>query len=99
MASLKKIWKNRKQIYDGIKNSIIRDQFVEEISKKRMALCNGCSELDIKGTHCEVPGTQPCCMECGCSLDFKTRSLSSSCPKGEWYSLMNEDEEHKLGEL
>ena len=46
MASLKKIWKNRKQIYDGIKNSIIRDQFVEEISKKRMALCNGCSELD-----------------------------------------------------
>jgi hypothetical protein len=99
MTSLKKIWKNRKQIYEGIKNSIMRDEFVEDISKKRMALCNECPELDVKGTDCEIPGTQPCCASCGCSLDFKTRSLSSSCPKGEWSALMSEDDEYKLGEL
>jgi hypothetical protein len=56
--NLKSIWKNRKKIYEGIKNSVIRDVFVEDISKKRMFLCNQCPS---KGDDCEVPGTAPCC--------------------------------------
>jgi len=93
---LKKIWKNRKQIYEGIKNSVMRDNFVEEVAAKRMAMCNECPS---KGDKCEVPGTGPCCNECGCSLGFKTRALSAECPLGEWKALMSEDEEDKLGEL
>jgi len=96
---LNKIWKNRKQIYEGIKNSVMRDSFVEEIAEKRMLLCKECSEIDLKGSKCEVPGTQPCCGNCGCSLAFKTRALSSECPIGEWSALMSEDQEDKLGEL
>tara|TARA_R100001443_G_scaffold17970_1_gene28617 strand:+ start:1133 stop:1429 length:297 start_codon:yes stop_codon:yes gene_type:complete len=96
---LKKIWKNRKQIYEGIKNSVMRDEFVEKISMKRMAICKECLEIDLKGSKCEVPGTQPCCGNCGCSLAFKTRALSSHCPIGEWQALMSENEEDKLGEL
>ena len=93
---LKKIWKNRKQIYEGIKNSVMRDDFVEDVAAKRLAICDECPS---KGDKCEVPGTGPCCNECGCSLAFKTRALSADCPLGEWKALMSEDEEGKLGEL
>ena len=96
MLNLKKIWTNRKQIYEGIKNATVRDAFVEDVAEKRLAICNECSS---KGDECEVPGTGPCCNECGCSLAFKTRALSADCPLGEWKALMTEDEEDKLGEL
>jgi len=96
---LKKIWKNRKAIYEGIKNSVMRDEYVEEISSKRMLICSECVEIDLKGTECEVPGTQPCCGNCGCSLNFKTRALSAKCPIGEWPALMTEKEEDKLNQL
>lgn len=36
--------------------------------------------LDTVGAKCMVPGSQPCCGECGCSLSLKLRSLESSCP-------------------
>ena len=75
MLDLKKIWKNRKEIYEGLKNSVIRDNFVEDISAKRMAICKECPEIDLKGSECEVPGTQPCCGNCGCSLGFKNKSF------------------------
>ena len=93
---LKKIWENRKEIYEGIKNSVVRDNYVEDVAAKRLAVCDVCPS---KGDKCEVPGTGPCCNECGCSLAFKTRALSAECPLGEWKALMTEDEEDKLGEL
>ena len=96
---LKKIWNNRKAIYEGIKNSVIRDEYVEDVAAKRMAICNECPEIDKKGSKCEVPNTQPCCGNCGCSLAFKTRALSSECPVGEWPALMTEKEVDQLGEL
>ena len=99
MLSLKKIWNNRKQIYEGIKNSIMRDEFVENVAAQRMSICNKCSELDLKGKKCEVKGTQPCCGNCGCSLAFKTRSLSSDCPLNKWKALMTMEEEDKLIKL
>lgn len=97
--NLKKIWENRKQIYEGIKNSVIRDDFVEDVAAKRMAICTECPEVDLKGSKCEVPGSQPCCGNCGCSLAFKTRSLSSECPIGEWKALMTEKEEDIIDQL
>jgi len=91
--TLKLIWENRKQIVEGITNSIIRDETVEEISRLRYDICDSCLS---KGRKCAVKGTAPCCNECGCSLAFKTRSLSSSCPLGKWDALVTEEQEEEL---
>lgn len=96
MSTLKKIWENRAKIIEGITNSIIRDEVIEEIARHRMQLCSNCPS---KGSDCAVPGTAPCCNECGCSLTFKTRSLSSDCPLDKWQAIATEEEEDKLDKL
>lgn len=96
MSTLKKIWKDRNKILEGITNAIIRDEFVEDVAKHRMEVCDAC---EYKGDKCLVPGTGPCCNDCGCSLSFKTRSLSSDCPKDKWKALVSEEEEDKLDNL
>jgi hypothetical protein len=98
-AVLKTIWENRKGILEGIKNSIIRDEFVEDIARMRHDICDGCEHLDTKGKECAVKKTQPCCAECGCSLAFKTRSLSSECPLGKWDAIATEEQEEELDNL
>ena len=95
-SNLKEIWKNRKQILEGITNSVIRDEFVEDVARVRRELCEQCPS---KGDECVMPGTAPCCNECGCSLAFKTRSLSSECPVGKWNALMTEEQEDELDKL
>ena len=94
--TLKLIWKNRKQIVEGITNSVIRDETVEEISRLRYDICDSCPS---KGRKCAVKGTAPCCNECGCSLTFKTRSLASECPLGKWQAISTEEEEQQLEKL
>jgi hypothetical protein len=84
---------------EGIKNSIVRDKFVEEIAEKRLTICNGCVRKDEEGKSCIAPGTQPCCNLCGCSLSLKVRSLSTSCPDLRWNAVINEEDEDKLYEL
>jgi len=96
MGRLTDIWKNRSQILEGIKNAAIKNEFVEEIAQERNSICNDCTS---KGDKCAVPGTSPCCNECGCSLTFKTRSLSSECPLGKWQAVLTEEEEDKLNNL
>lgn len=62
-----------------------------------MKICNLCPLLDAKGDKCGVPGTQPCCSECGCSLALKLRSLESSCPYPggpKWEAATNESNQH-----
>jgi len=98
-GKLTTIWKNRKQILEGVKNSIIRDKFVEEIAEQRMILCHACPKKDIEGTSCVMPGTQPCCSLCGCSLSFKVRALSSDCPAHKWKAVITEEDEDKLNNL
>lgn len=99
MSTFQNIWKHRKEIMEGIKNTIIRDQFVEEIAAERMAKCNICVKRDDEGKSCVMLGTQPCCNLCGCSLSFKTRSLSASCPDLIWKALISEEDEDKLDNL
>jgi hypothetical protein len=104
--SLKKniiqIWKNKGQILEGITNSIFKKEDVEEVAEYRMQICRKCHLYDTQGVGCMVPGTQPCCNEkaggCGCSLEFKTRSLSSDCPLNKWKAMLSEEEEDKLKE-
>lgn len=88
-----KIWRNRLSILEGIKNSIFKKEAIEEIASHRYDICKTCSEFDVKGDECTVSGTQPCCASCGCSLKFKTRSLSTSCPKSLWDVVLTEEEE------
>lgn len=99
MFSLKEIWKNRKFILEGIKNSVIRDDFIEDVAFKRNEICKSCDQYDTEGSNCALSGTQPCCAFCGCSLMFKTRSLSSDCPLDKWHAFMTEEEEEKLEKL
>ena len=84
------------QILNGIKNSVFKSEEVEEIAKIRWDICTNCSLFDTTGKGCAMPGTQPCCSDCGCRLTLKVRSLSSSCPKGKWAAFMDEDTEQKL---
>lgn len=99
MSTIGKIWKNRTQILEGIKNSIFKSEDVEKIAAQRRAICEQCPLIDHEGFNCELPGTHPCCGECGCSLHLKTRSLSSECPHPEgsrWKALLTMDEEDEL---
>lgn len=90
------LWKMKGKILEGIKNDIFKKEHVEEIAASRFTICNYCPHIDKQGSKCAVPGTQPCCGECGCKLSWKTRSLSSDCPKGYWKAVLTEDEEEKL---
>jgi len=84
---------------EGITNSIIRDEFVEEIAAERLAICNACENKDEVGGSCALTGSQPCCSICGCAFKFKTRALSSECPVGKWSNVISEEDEDKLDTL
>jgi hypothetical protein len=88
-----KIWRERKKIFEGLKNAIIYDEYVEKIATTRYDFCNKCEH---KGTKCAMPGTGPCCNLCGCSLKLKTRSLSTSCPDKKWNAVLSERQEDAL---
>lgn len=86
-------FKNADKIADGIVNNIFKKEHIEAVATHRFQICIGCSLFDAKGDDCLAPGTQPCCSDCGCSLKFKVRSLSSECPKGYWEAYTTEEEE------
>tara|TARA_R100000742_G_C4276912_1_gene98327 strand:+ start:720 stop:1052 length:333 start_codon:yes stop_codon:yes gene_type:complete len=89
-------FKNIDQIAEGITNNIFKKEHVEAVATDRYQECIKCSLFDAFGESCLAPGTQPCCSDCGCSLSFKVRSLSSECPKGYWKSYMDEETENKI---
>lgn len=70
-------------IAQGFINDAIKTEHWEVIAKARLSICNKCEEYDPEGTKCKVPGTQPCCAACGCSLNKKARS-NSTCPLKKW---------------
>ena len=72
---------NVRQIAEGIKNKVFKNEDVEAVAKLRWQHCSVCPALDTKGNKCAMPKTQPCCADCGCSLGFKLRSLSTECPQ------------------
>lgn len=99
--SLIEAWKNKGKILEGIKNRIFRQSDVEEVYEERFAICKECPHMDVKGKECYVPGTQPCCSKCGCSLALKLRSLSSGCGDEEnprWDPILDDIEEELMEE-
>jgi hypothetical protein len=91
--NVKKIWKARNQILEGIKNKAFKSEAVEAIAEERDKICKQCELYDKEGNHCMLPGTQPCCGECGCALSLKQRSLSSACGEGYWEPVLTEEED------
>jgi hypothetical protein len=47
----------------------------EELSKKRIEICNSCEFIDKKSKRCT---------KCGCFLKWKTVWRSQKCPIGKW---------------
>jgi len=96
------IWKNKGAIIEGIKNNIFKKEDIEDVASYRMKICKRCPLFDTSGEGCLVPGTAPCCdnrkQGCGCSLNIKTRSLSSSCPHGHWDAELTQEEELALNQ-
>ena len=91
-----KIWKNRKLIVEGIANSIFKKDSVEQIAEARMEICKACPNIDLTGGSCELPGTQPCCSLCGCTLRLKTRSLAAACDENRWKAILTPDEQEEI---
>lgn len=91
-------FKNIDKISEGIKNNIFKKEHIEAVATIRFQKCIRCSLFDAKGTNCLVSGTQPCCSDCGCSLAFKVRSLSTECPKGYWDAMTTEEQENNIVE-
>lgn len=100
--SLIRIWKNKGQIIEGVTNSVFKHEDIEHIAHERMEICRQCELITYRSAGCVMAGTYPCCDMtkggCGCSLGFKTRSLSSACPLKKWEAELTEDEEDKLKE-
>lgn len=96
------IWKNKGNILEGITNSIFKREDIEDIAQQRMQICTKCELYTVQDEGCMIPKTGPCCNEkmggCGCSLTFKTRSLSSDCPWNKWKAILTQAEEDLLNE-
>ena len=76
-----------KQIAEGWKNTLIKDDGVETIAKKRLAICSSCEfNSDIAKKISNYTSVRPDvhCIDCGCPLISKTRCTSCDCPKGKW---------------
>jgi hypothetical protein len=93
MNRLTDIFKNRSLVWDGLRNKVFKKEHVEAVYNERLEICNACDKIDIEGSKCAVPGTNPCCSECGCSLSLKLRSLASECPLNKWTALMSNQDE------
>lgn len=82
---LNKTWKGLKQISEGLKNSLITKDSIEEIAAKRNEICQNCPHR--KNDKCGV---------CGCFIHLKTRCLSCECPKFFWLAEVDEKEEELI---
>jgi hypothetical protein len=89
-------WRNRYAIADGIKNNLFKKEHVEEVYNHRLGICSKCPSIDTDGEKCAIPGTAPCCGECGCSLGIKLRSLSAECDLKKWEAETTEEEEDAI---
>jgi hypothetical protein len=96
MKNLLTIWKHKGQILEGIRNNIFKQEDVEEVAAYRNEVCGRCSFVDHTGHACAMPGSQPCCAECGCALVLKTRAMTASCPRGYWEAILTDAEESEL---
>jgi hypothetical protein len=65
------------EIYVGWKNYIWPNKTVEEMAKKRIAIC-------ADKTICDKLKKNKRCAICGCYMPAKVRSPKSKCPRKFW---------------
>lgn len=70
------------EIYDGWKNLLFENPEVEAIATKRIAICAGDDDNNIK--KCEFFTLLKTCEKCGCFMPAKARSPESGCPMNFW---------------
>jgi hypothetical protein len=66
-----------------------------------MSICKNCPKIDLEGTSCLVPGTNPCCSYCGCCLKVMVHSLSTECSDPDnkrWGKILSEQHQDDLYE-
>lgn len=85
------LFKKAQEILSGFRNLIFKTYYTERIASYRLSVCQRCPFMDRKGSSCWVPGTQPCCSKCGCSLQVKVRSMQSECPEKKWPATEDRD--------
>lgn len=78
---------NLAHVLEGIKNDLFPSeedrQFIEDMVKRRFAICSGCQYMseNVKpkplrpDAHCTI---------CHCTMRFKLKSPSTSCPLNYW---------------
>jgi hypothetical protein len=80
LQKLKKIIKNRKNIFNGFLNLFLNKN--KKIRNERLSLCrsNKCGKYDPKGKskNAFVPGKESCGV-CGCYLKALVADLESNC--------------------
>lgn len=75
-----------KQIAEGWKNYIVKNNDVEVVAKARLEICGACpsNSINAKSKGYKSVRTDEHCIECGCPLVSKTRCLSCDCPLKKW---------------
>jgi len=91
------------EIFEGWRNHLIPPEElksqIEEISNKRLSICRECprNSINYYKTSSKVnlrPDEH--CVECGCTLAAKTKSLKSQCPLGKWLSELTEEQQSEI---
>lgn len=103
MSDLKKIWRNRMNILEGVANSILIKQEIEKVAKSRLEICHSCTYFDPTGTSpkATIKGL-PSCSACGCVLHLKVHCMSCNCGMEElgltplWTKELEQNEEDSL---
>jgi len=78
------VLKKAKHIIQGWWYKLFKNIQIEKLASERMSICMQCELYDSNGKDCAVPGTHPCCGDCGCDLSAATRSPKYSCPQNKW---------------
>lgn len=77
-------------IIDGFTNLAFPDAEVEDLAKKRAAICAECPLAVKTGVYSVIADKRTKhiqgmkCDACGCNLSAKVRSVKDYCPKGKW---------------
>lgn len=94
---------NFKEILEGWRNDLIPPKdlkdLIQEVSKERLEICSGCP---YQSDNAKAAGTYKGfrfdlhCISCGCPLQKKTKSLSSSCPMDKWAAVATDEERYEI---
>lgn len=72
---------NFRQIAEGWKNTVIKNEDVEKVANARLLICRDCEKHSSKN---KTIRPDEHCTECGCPLISKTRCMTCECPLKKW---------------